>query len=468
SMKHHIAGITLAAVLAGCAHRDARPVPLAPVPDNWQNTASAGALADAWLTELDDDALTNLVAQAVRNNYALAQSQAQVLQARETLVATNANLWPSLSLNSSGSRRRNVINFTGQPLASSVTAENFSLGASLAWQLDIWGELRGAAKSAALSYAAQEALFIDARRTLAANTARAWFSVLEARAALDVAEQRLTNAQASFDIVERSYRLGLGEALDLYLARATLSQQQAAVEAAHAALQSNTSALQLLVADYPDGQSSLSGKLMQSWPDVPAGIPAQIIHRRADLQTAWLQLMAADADVAVAHRQRFPSLTINASIDDEGNAFNQVFNAEPLSWSIVGNLTQPLFQAGRLRANERRAKARVAELEANYLQLLNQAFADVELALNEGITLQRRIERSVAQRADADAALNLSLQQYERGLVDYTTVLQSQQQAFDARASVVQLLGAKARNRVTLFEALGGSFAADETMDTQI
>ncbi|MEM8548710.1 MAG: TolC family protein, partial [Pseudomonadota bacterium] len=227
-------------------------------------------------------------------------------------------------------------------------------------------------------------------------------------------------------------------------------------------------ALELLVADYPAGQLVAEGSLALDLAPVPVGLPAELINRRADLQIAWLELLAADMDAAVAHRQRFPSLSINAAIDDEANEFQDVFNADPLSWSIVGNLTQPLFQGGQLRANEARAKARARELESRYLELLNTAFSEVENALSDGAALEERLAQALAERQDSDTALALSLEQYERGLVDYTTVLQTQQRAFDARASVVQVQGERARNRITLYEALGGSFALTDTLEMDL
>ncbi|MEM8547538.1 MAG: TolC family protein, partial [Pseudomonadota bacterium] len=249
-LRFALAGVPLL-LAAACAHRSEPPALEAPAPAAWQRVHAQGSVEDAWLTRLGDIQLTTLAEQAITANYSLAQAAARVEQSRQTLRTASAGLWPTLSTNVGGSRRRNVINFTGEPLPQSVTAENFSSGASLQWQLDLWGELRGAARSAAYTYAAEEARFVDARRQLVADTARAWYTLLEQRAALAVARERLTNAEESFAIVERSYRLGLGEALDLYQARATVAAQRGNVANTEAALKRAAAALDLLVADYP-------------------------------------------------------------------------------------------------------------------------------------------------------------------------------------------------------------------------
>ncbi|MEO0575913.1 MAG: efflux transporter outer membrane subunit [Pseudomonadota bacterium] len=449
--------------LGACASPPERPIPVQPAPDQWARVDSTENMSDGWLAKLDSPALSALAAEAIQNNYELAQSRAQLEQAQQTLYATRADLLPTLSAGLNGSRRRNVINIiSGQQLEQSLTFENFSLGASLRWQPDIWGQFTNATKAAAYTYAAREAAYLDTRRRLIGELAIAWYTWLEAQALHAVALDQRDNAEQSLDIVENGYRQGLNEAVDLYSARSTFAQQQGNVAAALQSRLETAAALQVLSARYPDGDIDFNATL--EWQDLEfgTGVPAEIIARRADLQLAWLELLSANADVAVAHRQRFPAFTISADIDDESGVFSDVFDVDPLSWSILGGLAQPLFSGGRLLANQRRAEARAVELEQRYLQLVNTAFSEVENAISNDRALANQYNAAVQQRDNADEALRLSLQQYQRGLSTYTAVLQSQQLAFDARGNVVRLNAQRLRNRINLYVALG----SDDTPQT--
>lgn len=130
-------------------------------------------------------------------------------------------------------------------------------------------------------------------------------------------------------------------------------------------------------------------------------------------------------------------------------------------WSIAGNATQPLFSAGRLEALEEQAYARVRQAEQRYLDLVFQAFADVENAISRSVSLRERYESFLDAETNSRAALELALEQYQRGLVPYTTVLESQRQAFDAVQTVVELRNLLLQNRIALYLALGGEFATE-------
>jgi outer membrane protein TolC len=183
--------------------------------------------------------------------------------------------------------------------------------------------------------------------------------------------------------------------------------------------------------------------------------------RRPDLQEVWLNLLAADAALAAAHKARFPSLTLVGGASLTSIQFSDLFDGDASTWSIAGGLSQPLFNAGRLKALEDQAYARVQQAEQQYLDLVYRAFADVENAISRSESLQERYDSFLEAEKNSAAALQLALEQYQRGLVPYTTVLESQRQAFDAETTVVQLRNQLLQNRIDLFMALGGDFSTD-------
>lgn len=327
--------------------------------------------------------------------------------------------------------------------------------------MDIWGRLSKEQQASQLVYAAQEASLQAAERSLAARTAATFFQVLESQQLLGVARRRLDNAIESQDIVASGYRQGLNDALDLYLANNQVERQEANYAQQEQVVSEAVADLQLLLARYPDGNLSLIQELPLLTDSVPTGLPSELLTRRTDIQQAWLNLLAADAGLAAAHKSRFPSLSLVGSGGTTSAVFSDLLNGDYSVWSVSAGLTQPIFNAGRLRAIEAQAFAEVQRVEQQYLDLVYSAFADVENAISRSASLRSRYESFLDAEKNSSAALNLAMQQYQRGLVTYTTVLESQRQAFDAETTVVQLKNQLLQNRINLYVALGGEFSTD-------
>ena len=329
------------------------------------------------------------------------------------------------------------------------------------WSSARWDRLNKAQQAAQLEMEAQRASLESAERSLAAQTAGSFFDVMQAAQLLEVARRRFDIASQSHDIVASGYRQGLNNALDLYLARNEVEREEAGYAQQEQTYAESVADLQLALARYPDGRMQIEGELPVILDPLPAGIPSELLTRRPDVQEAWLNLLAADADLASAHKARFPSLSLVASSGITSLEFSDLLDVDNNFWNLAGGVTQPLFNAGRLRAFEDQAVARVELVEQQYLQLVYRAFADVENAISRASSLQRRYESFLDAETNSGAALELALEQYQRGLVTYTTVLVSQRQAFEAEATVVQLRNQLLQNRISLFLSLGGEFSTD-------
>ena len=416
----------------------------------------AGTVDIDWLDDFDSRQLTDYVREAMAGNYSLRQERARLYQTEQAVVVTGANRYPDLDVSLGGSRR-GIDNVSG----AGIETESFDASLDSRWEVDLWGKLSRQQQAAQLDYRAQAARLAQVERELAAATVRAVFNVMEARQLLGVAERRLDNTAEAMDIVASGYRQGLNDALDLYLARNQVERQQANYAQAEQTYTESVADLQLVLARYPDGRMDISGELPVIDDPLPAGLPSELLKRRTDLQESWLRLLAADADLAAAHKARFPSLSLVGSIGVTSTEFSKLLDSDA-NWSIAGGLVQPFFQAGRLRALEEQARARVQIAEQQYLDLVFRAFADVENAISRSVSLKERYESFVEAEANSAAALDLALEQYQRGLVTYTTVLESQRQAFDAEAQVVQLKNQRLQNRIGLFLSLGGEFTLGE------
>jgi multidrug efflux system outer membrane protein len=440
-------------LLGACTQTAISPETHTPtVPPAWQRGGDAGAAKANWLGDFGNAELTAFVEEAVTNNYSLHQERARLYQAEQSVVLTRANRFPTLNLNVDAQRR--VADGTTITESTSVTVEG-------RWEVDLWGRLSKEQQSSQLTYAAQQVSLQSAERGLAASTAGTFFQVLEAQQLLGVAERRLDNAIQTQDIVASGYRQGLNDALDLYLAKNQVERQEANYAQQEQVVSEAVADLQLLLARYPDGNLVLSQELPLLTDSIPSGLPSELLTRRTDVQQAWLNLLAADADLAAAHKSRFPSLSLVGSAGAASAAFSEFLTGDISVWSVSGGLTQPIFNAGRLQAIEELALAEVQRAEQQYLELVYSAFAEVENAISRSASIRSRYESFLDAERNSSAALNLALEQYQRGLVTYTTVLESQRQAFDAETTVVQLKNQLLQNRITLYLALGGEFSTE-------
>lgn len=425
-------------------------------PEQARYAASADTAAPSldWIKAFDGDngGLGDAVADALARSPTLAQLAAQYDQAGEAVRVALANRLPTMDLTLRGSRSQVGQNQVAQ------AGEFFSLSLNPGWAADVWGQLAQAQRAAALRYAAAEARYEDARRQLAADVAAAWFNVIEARELLAVFEQRLDNVAQSALVVESGYQQGINEALDLYLARNAVDQERSNVVAQRQLVGEASNELLRLRGRYPENAVAMSGSLPELTADLPVGLPADLLTRRMDVAEAWLNVLAADVDVAVAQRARFPSLFLSGSGGRVSPQLANIISEGDESWSLAANLTAPLLDAGRRRAQVRQNKARAVEQEKIYVARLFVAFNEVENALTRTAALRERLAALIEAQKNADLALELALEQYGRGLVTFTTVLESQRRAFDAATQVVRLRNQQVQNHIALHLALGGEF----------
>ena len=173
------------------------------------------------------------------------------------------------------------------------------------------------------------------------------------------------------------------------------------------------------------------------------------------------------AALAAAHKARFPSLRLVGGPSRTSQELSDFLDGSAIAWSLLASLTQPIYQGGRLKASEERARQRVVQAEKQYLDLVYQAFAEVENAISRDVSLQGRYDAIARAEGAAAAAYELSFEQYQRGLVSYATVLESQRRAFDSQTTLIDLSNQLLQNRITLYTALGGEFGQVDELALQ-
>lgn len=395
--------------------------------------------------------------EALTHNYDLAAAAARVEMAAAQWRQAGASRLPRGSLTAGGSRRSAVSEFGGTTRREET--DQLNLGLNLAWEVDLWGKLAHRVRAARADYQAERNLWQAARLSLAARTLQAWFNAVELELQSQLARETLEVFENTRQVVESSYKRGLpNRALDVRLARANVESARATWETRRRQRDAAVRALEVLLGRYPAEILALETNLPPLRREVPPGLPSELLSRRPDLRAAERELAAALERAGAARKELLPTLSLSGSAGGASNRLRDLLDSDRLFWNLAANLVQPVFEGGRLRAGVDLAQAATRQALARYAQTVLTAFREVETALAAEAYL-RREEAALSRAAEESiGAEQLAWQQYQRGLVDIITVLESQRRAFAARSNLLNVRNARLQNRLDLYLALGGDF----------
>lgn len=451
------------ALLAACTAAPPPPSLItapAGLPPQWHTPADGGDIGEAFWRGFGDARLDACIERALQHNQDLAAAAARLARAQQQAVIAGADVLPQVDAGLDGGRSRRVfVGFPfggGAPLSSTSTTVGLSL--NLSWELDLWGRLRAGEAAAVAEVQASEADFAAAQLSLIGQTCKSYFAVVAAKEQLALAEATVASTKATAADVRDRFRRGVRPAVDVHLAENNLAAAEAAVEQRRSDLQRAVRQFELLLGSYPEGQAASATALTAQLPDVPAGLPSELLARRPDLAAAERRLAAAGCRVDQARAALYPRLSLTASGGTSSDQLSDLVDQDFRVWSLGANLLQPLFRGGALRADVRRNEAAVAEAVAAYGSTMLRAFGEVETALADQSLLAAN-ERALSSAAEhASAARDLSRERYQLGVADFLAVADGQRQAFAAESQRISARRQRLDNRIDLFLALGGGF----------
>jgi NodT family efflux transporter outer membrane factor (OMF) lipoprotein len=391
------------------------------------------------------------VSKALANNHQFA-IQAYALEiAEQQMIISGSQLWPELDFSFRSGRNKDN--------QTDSYANNNSVNLNLSYEVDIWGKLSDADRMTNYTYLAQKATFEQYKQQLVVNVVTTWFRVIEADKLLMLYRNRVKNSQQNLDIIEAGYNSGLTPALDVYLTRNDLNNELTRVSEQSTEKTRLIRQLERLIGEYPKGELFVDANLPLLTNDIPLGLPSELISRKPELKASWYQLLSQDAGLAYAHKQRFPSIVLSGSIGDSATDVSDLLSGSSLAWSLLGSVSAPIFNAGRLQANEEKVRIELKQGEQLYLDTLYEAFSDVENAITTENNLKHSYYTMLAAQENAQIASTLSFEQYQSGLVSYTTVLDAQNRSFEAQTTLIKIKNQLIANRINLHLSLGGDFS---------
>ncbi|MDZ4403493.1 efflux transporter outer membrane subunit [Prosthecobacter sp.] len=416
--------------------------------------------ATGWLDEFGSSRLPALVQQAVAANPSLKATAARVEQARAQLMQAGSGLFPALTSSGSASRTQSPGDqrFPGiNPIANRFNGNYLNLS----WEIDFWGRVADTRRAAKAGSEAAEEDWHAARLSLASTTVQTAVSLAEAESLLALAQSNVTTRKVQLGILERQMDRGIEPeraALDVSLSRADLARAESTVQQRRATADQTRRTLETLLGGYPAGTERGLGSLPSLKRGIPAGLPSEMLLRRPDLRAAERRLASALASESAAKKAMLPSIRLTGSAGRTSQQIEQIIRPESAIWNLGTQVGQTLFQGGLLKAGVDLQRGRYHEILQTYADSVLTAFREVETALAaEQFLLQ---QESALERAasEAERAEQLALSQYEKGLSEVLTLLDTRQRAFDARSTLTSVKAQRLRNRAALHLALGGEF----------
>lgn len=448
---------------AGCILTQDLPDPALDVPQGYQaarlsNPNGATPTLD-WWRGFRSRELTQLMEEAQTVNLDIAAATSRIRQADAQARITGAALLPSLSTAGQENYSRNSGSSSNGLTNGGREVVSYSSSLSASYELDFWGKNRDAAL--ATEETATATRFdrdVVALSTLTA-VANAYFQVLASQDRIKTAERNIASAQRILDAIQSRLTAGTGTDLDLAQQQSVLANQRAAVPPLRQTLAQNLNALATLVSRPPESVRINGGSLNTLVPPrVTPGLPSELLTQRPDIRRQEAQLASATASVGSARAQFFPSIQLTGQGGYQSSALSSLFQPNAAFFSLVGGLTQPIFDGGRIQSNFDLTQARQDELLQTYRKTVVQSFADVDNAL---VSIRQTSERLRLLRDVLTAsrrAFQLSEQQLRAGTADIVTVLNTQLTLFQAEDALSQAQLARLLAIVSLYQALGGGW----------
>ncbi len=462
--------------LCGCAvgPNFKRPAPptsaYAPPPTavGEQHTDNGGEVAAEWYSLFKSDAINRLVQDALRANPDLDAARHNLRAAQFELQAVAGSALPHLELDARAQRSRVNGSFLYEPPEKlQATANQFSIGPSLAYDLDIFGRLRRTIEAQAAQTSSVQRQALNVYVTLVDQVVITAFSYAATQEQVEVTRRLVEDLKAQYDLtrlLEDSGKIVRSETLQ---AQTQLENTRATLPALEKQLDTYRNALARLTGKAPQ-EGAIPVLTLRDFtlpPQLPVSLPSNLVRQRPDILEAEDLLHQASAAVGVAEAARLPSLALSAQYAQQSTGTSDLFSKAAQIWSAGASLTAPLFEGGTLRAREKEAKERYLQADAQYRGTVLNAFVEVADALQ---ALQHDADDYAAHTIALNAARanrDLARTQFERGRVSELIVLTAEQQFQSAVLGQVQADAQRFSDTAELFRALGGGWwnGADPT-----
>jgi len=451
--------IMVAICLAGCMMGPdyKRPTIDTPMSFRYEPKEVAETANTDWWKQFNDPVLDQLITEALANSKSVKIAAANVDQAAGLLMTTRADLFPQVNYSASNTRERSSENnISPAPLKNPFNSRQILGGVT--WEIDLWGRIRR------LTEAAQAELFAsdEARRgvilSLVAEVATSYIQLCALDEQLAIAKRTLKTYGDSVKLFELQHKFGQVSRMTVEQSRTSYETAAATIPQIEVQIAQTENALSILLGRNP-GPIARGRMLAElAMPTVPAGLPSDLLERRPDILQTEQNLIAANAQIGAAKALYFPTISLTGAFGKSSEELSDLFKGPSKTWSYTGSIIGPIFMAGAIRGQVKKAEAAQQAALMAYEQSIQNAFADTENAL---VSREKLKEQFTAEqkRVAANKEYNrLAWLKYNGGYTPYLDVLYAETQLFPAELSLAQTQAATLTSLVNIYKAMGGGW----------
>ncbi len=451
-------------LLAGCTVGPNYKRPVVNVPPAYRadqidtaDTASHASLGDEkWWQVFQDDQLQQLIRTGLKQNFDVRVAATRVLQAQEQITITRSQEFPNVGFGPgvTGVRQPAIPGiFNGY----SYIGDSINFSAS--WNPDFWGRYRRATEAARANLRATEWGQKAILSSVVEGIASAYFQLREYDLELEIAQRTLASRQQSLKLTQTLEQGGATSLADVRQAEQLVEEAAESIPQIQQEIQQQENQISILIGENPAAVQRGRPITEQPLPpSIPAGLPSRLLERRPDVLQAEQQLVSANAQIGVARAQLFPQISLTGTASLQTIGLGNLFTWTARAWNWSGQATQPIFNAGALRANVRFSQAQQQQALLTYEQTIQQAFRDVSNSLVAyGKLRDFRVHQEALTKA-ARGASDLAHMRYEGGVTSYLEVLTNETNLFAAELNLARARLGERLSLVQVYNALGGGW----------
>jgi multidrug efflux system outer membrane protein len=409
-----------------------------------------------WWKIFQDKQLQSLIETTLEENKDLGIALARIEEAYAAVTIVRSEQFPTVDASGEAGRGKR----SEEIVPNAKTDDNYFGGVDLFFEIDFWGKLRRATEAQRAELLATEAAYRNVTIVLVSNVASTYFLLRDFDEQLIISKRTLKARLDSLGIIQARFDRGTVAELDVNQAQIEVAIAEVAIASLERRIIQTENALRILLGRNP-GPVTRGLPLDQQMtpPEIPVGLPSELLQRRPDLIVAEEQLHAQTARIGVAEALRYPSFTLTGNLGYESTELSDLNSSDARTWNLFGNIFQPIFNAGRLRAQVDVETARTEQAILFYEQAFQQALREVEDALVAIRTFNLEYAARSRQVIAARNAARLSRARYDGGVVDYLEVLDTERTLFNAELAESDTLQQYLNSIVQLYRSLGGGWS---------
>lgn len=411
-----------------------------------------------WWEIFNDPILDTLVITALQQNKNVNIAISRIEESRANLGFTKADLYPRIDIQGSATRGT----YVGGGLKLDSESNGFFIAPVVNWEIDFWGKFRRANESAQAQYLASEFSLKKIQISLITDVVSTYFQLLDFKERLKISEETLKSRMESLRIIEERFDKGIVPEIDLNLAQIQKEIAASAVPVYKRLTAQTEHSLSILLGRMPNRvKTGITLDKRPDPPNIPIGMPSQLLERRPDVAEALYLLESQNAQIGVAVAQRFPAISLTGLFGFASGDLSTLTSGDP-AWSIGGSLLGPIFNFGKNISRVEVQEARTQQVLYEYENTVLNAFREVEDALIETQTLKEQVEAKKRQYIAAKNAQMLSQMRYDGGVTSYLEVLESERTLFSAELELSETRQLTLNSYIKLYKALGGGWISKE------